>query len=147
MTSPKENRMDPDEVLGTFWRWWKVWLTGLLLIAALVIGGWRAGWWFASQNSTRQAHLVQNNYNTQEGYISAISNDVATIDGLIAQEPGAPNAAQIRVQVLGVGNQACLEASYLTGSVPVPASMKAWIAANCSAGAVSPASPLRTGGN
>jgi hypothetical protein len=103
-------------------------------------------WWFANHNATRQAHLVQNNYNTQEGYLAAISNDVATIDGLTVQAGSDPaDSAALKSQAIGVGDQACLEASYLTGSVPVPASMKSWININCSAGSVSLTSPLMKG--
>jgi hypothetical protein len=89
---------------------------------------------------------VQNNYNTQEGYLAAISNDVATIDGLTVQAGSDPaDSAALKSQAIGVGDQACLEASYLTGSVPVPASMKSWININCSAGSVSLTSPLMKG--
>lgn len=118
----------------------------ILGILGLSIAGWQLNWWFANHNATRQAHLVQNNYNTQEGYLQAIGNDVASLDGLVAQEGSNPaDAAALRAQAIGVGDQACLEASYLTGSVPVPSSMKSWINANCSAGAVSITSPLRNG--
>jgi len=137
----------PASVFTGFWKWFGVGVFALAIGAAVVLGGWRAHWWFAGQNSTRQAHLVQNNYNTQEGYITAITNDVSQLDGVVAQEPGAPNQADLRTEAIGIGNQACLEASYLTGSVPLQPSMKAWIAANCDAGAVSLASPIRKGGN
>jgi hypothetical protein len=103
--------------------------------------------WLPTALLTRQAHVVQNNYATQEGYITAITNDVASLDGVIAEESGSPDAAALRAQAIGIGNQACLEASYLTGSVPLVPSVRSWIAANCSAGAVSLASPIRTGGN
>ena len=140
-----DDEITPASVMTAFWRWFGVGVLALALVAALVVASWRAHWWFANQNTTRQAHLVQNNYNTQEGYISAISSDVAQLDGVIAQEPGAPDPASLRAQAIAIGNQACLEAGYLTGSVPVPASMKGWIGGNCSAGAVSPASPLMKG--
>jgi len=139
----------PAGVIRGTWRWFPAWV--VVIFAVMLVGGgvtligWQANWWFANQDSTRQAHLVQNNYNTQEGYISAIGNDVAQLDGVIAQEGGSPDAAALRAQAIGIGNQACLESSYLTGSVGVPASMQSWIGANCSAGAVSPSSPLMNG--
>jgi hypothetical protein len=124
----------------------------IAIVALIVIGGivnligWQVGWWYQTQNVTRQAHLVQNNFATQEGYISAISNDVANLDGVVAQEGGnPPNLQALRVEALGIGNQACLEASYLTGSVPLQPTMATWIKVNCSAGTVSLTSPLRNG--
>lgn len=131
----------PASVMAGFWKWFGTGVLALVLLAGL----WQAGWIFSNANTTRNAHQVQNNYNTQEGYISAIGNDVAQIDGIVAQIPAASDRAALRSQAIAVGDQACLEASYLTGSVPVPASMKSWIAANCSAGAVSPSSPLMKG--
>ncbi len=135
----------------------------VVVIALVVLAGWRVGWWFTDQNvtrraritqnqyntqeATRNAHLVQNNYNTQEGYLSAISNDVANLDGIVVQEPGSPNQAALRSQAEAVAGQACLEANLLTGSVPTPASMQTWIKTNCQAGALSPTSDIRTGGN
>lgn len=139
----------PTGVIRGTWRWFPaavvVTVAVLLLGGGITLVGWQANWWFASHNVTRQAHLVQNNYATQEGYLSAISNDVAQLDGVIAEESGSPDAAALRAQAIGIGNQACLEASYLTGSVPVPAEMQAWINGNCDAGAVSLTSPIRTG--
>ena len=122
-------------------------LIGAVVIVAVVLIGWQVGWWFTAQNVTRRAHITQNQYNTQEGYISAISNDVANLDGIVAQEPGSADQAALRAQAVAVGDQACLEASYLTGSVPPPASMKTWINRNCEAGALSPTSNIRNGGN
>jgi hypothetical protein len=118
-----------------------------VVIVAVVLVGWNVGWWFTAQNVNRRAHITQNQYNTQEGYLSAISNDVANLDGIVAQEPGSPNQAALRAQAEAVAGQACLEANLLTGSVPVPASMATWIKTNCQAGALSPTSSVRTGGN
>jgi hypothetical protein len=140
------SEITPASVITAFWKWFGTGVLALVLITGAVVGMWQAGWIFTNANATRQAHLVQNNYNTQEGYIAAIGGDVAQIDGVIAQIPsaGSSKAADL-AEALGIGNQACQEASLLTGSVPAPASMRSWIAANCSAGAVSPASPIRTG--
>lgn len=129
---------------------------GIVGVVLAVMAIWNLGWFAANAANTRayqlhqkqvdqQAHLAQGNYGTQEGYITAISNDVAAVDSEIVQIPGAPNAAVLKVAALGYAQQACQEANLLTGSVPVPASMQSWIKANCSAGSVSLDSPIRNG--
>jgi hypothetical protein len=139
------NGISPAGVAIAFWRWAWICAGVLALAGGFILIGWRVGWWFTAQDVTRQARVVQNNYATQEGYISAITDDVAQLDGVIASEPGAADASALRAQAIGIGNQACLEASYLTGSVPVTPTMKSWISGNCYAGAVSLTSPLRNG--
>jgi hypothetical protein len=144
-TPMPDRSVTPVSFWAAFWRWFGTAVAVAALATAVVLGGWQAGWWFTQQNTTRQAHVVQNSYNTQEGYLTALGNDVSQIDKLVAAEPGAPNAAQIHVEILGIGSQACETALLLTGSVLVPVQVKAWIRANCMAGAVSPGSSLENG--
>lgn len=137
--------------VGLFWS-----LAAAAVVIALAIGAWQGGWFVANAANTKsyelhqkqtdqQAHLAQNNFGTQEGYITQITNDVSAVDSDLAEAQGAPNAAALRTAALGYANQACQLANLLTGSVTASSSMTSWISGNCSAGSVSLQSPIRNG--
>ncbi len=127
-------------------------IIGLFLLAGLVLGVQQI--FFAADNQTirhtqqtqkARNDIVQNSSNVQQGYVEAISTDVATIDSYIAESVGAPNRALMISAAVGYGNQACLEATHLTGSYGVSQQMQDWIDTNCSGGALRLDSPIRTG--
>jgi len=125
---------------------------GLLLLAGLVFGIQQIVFQADNQNirhtkDTQQSQNanIQGNSDVQQGYVNAISSDVATVDSYIVQAQGAPNQAMMISAAVGYGNQACLEASYLTGSYHIAPQMQDWINANCSGGALRPDSPIRSG--
>jgi hypothetical protein len=49
----------PAGVMVAFWRWFWIGLLALALLCGLILGGWQAGWWFAAQNTNRQARITQ----------------------------------------------------------------------------------------
>jgi hypothetical protein len=134
----------PDEVLAEFWRWWKVWLTGLAVIAVLIVGGWRAGWWFAGQNANRQAHIIRQGYSNQQTLREQITAQIANVDTItvqIAQAAGnASEVAALKSQRIAVVNIVCGDAVQVTGD-PLAASQRTWIKTNCQAGVIRPGSP------
>ena len=116
-----------------------------ILIGGLFFAGQRLGFYLDNQNLKHQQQtvkiknsIVQNQPNVQQGYVQAVSNDVTSMDNYIVESQGAPNQAMMITEALGIGNQACLEASYLTGSYDVSAQMQNWINTNCSGGALKP---------
>lgn len=114
-----------------------LWVAGVfiacLVIAGLIFGAWKLGWIFTQANVSQQAKVIQNSYNTQEGYQTQIINDIAGVNG-----------AADSAQAISDGNQACAEALQLhPQSVAVPASISSWVSDNCAAGSVSATSPLR----
>jgi hypothetical protein len=123
-----------------------------IFITAIVIGGQHLGFWLDNQDiqhaqQTQKARnkIIQGNSNVQQGYIEAISTDVTAVDTYLIDATGSPNRAAMIAAAVGYGNQACLEASYLTGTYTMPAQMQSWISANCSGGAVRIDSPIRSG--
>lgn len=124
------------------------WLIGIIvsvvLIAALVLGGWAAGWWFTTQDVQRQSNAIRLNYATQESDLNQVSSWISQIDGIKVQEDGVSGLqlADLKAQALGIGNQLCA----LVPQISIPLGSDAsWVRTNCSAGAVSLTSPLRKG--
>lgn len=136
--------MNPDEVLSTFWSWWKVWLTGLLVIAALVLGMWRAGWWFAGKDINRETKIIQQSNSNQTALVAQVDSQIANVYTATVQLDGVAKDSQqyadLHAQRLGFARLACSDAAQVT--IHVPASQAAWITRNCSAGTLNPASPL-----
>jgi hypothetical protein len=125
---------------------------GLLLLGGLVFGIQQIAFQADNQNikHTQQTQksrnaIIQGNSNVQQGYISAIQTDVTAVDTNIIQAQDAPNRAMLISGAVAYGNEACLEASYLTGTYTMSAEMSSWISTNCSGGVLKVNSPIRSG--
>lgn len=125
---------------------------GLVVLAGLVFGIQQIFFQADNQNihhsqqtqKSRNA-LIQGSSNVQQGYAEAVSTDVATVDSYIIQAQGSPNSAMMISAAVGYANQACLEASYLTGTYAISPQMQSWINTNCSGGALKVDSLIRSG--
>lgn len=142
-----DDDITPAGVAVAFARWWWIGAIALAGLGALILSGWQAGWWFTNQNAQRTAHLVQSNYNTQEGYLTAIEQDVAAIDANVAAA-GSSGGAGLLAQNIHSGDDACSHwMLVIPGEIQVPVSLSKWAKANCSAGALVPGSSIYKGGN
>lgn len=141
----EDDELTPASMIRRAWGFFPVWVNitvmTFILIGGLFIAGQRLGFYLDNQNLKHQQSvqkvqnsIVQNQPNVQQGYVQAVSNDVTAMDTEIVNATGAPNRAMMLAQAVGIGNQACLEASYLTGSYDVSKEMQGWINGNCSGG-------------
>ncbi len=115
-------------------------LLALVLVAAIVLGGWEAGWWFAGQNVNRQSHILRNSYANQQTLRDQITQNIGnvlSISSQIAESPGA--AAPLKAQRAAVVSIVCGDAAQVAGD-PLNAEQAGFIAANCVAGSISPTS-------
>jgi hypothetical protein len=131
----------PRSVLRASWRWSGIAAIALVLLAALIIGGWQAGWWFAGQDATRQAHLIQNGVSNQESQEAQLTANIASVLSITAQmtQASGQQLADLHAQRLGIAAVACQNAAQVTA---VPPDQAGWVSQNCEDGTVSPASPL-----
>ena len=115
--------LTPAGVITGFWRWFWVGLLGLALLLALILGGWRLGWWFTEQNVNRQAHVTQEGYANQQGQLAALDNDLTTITGIDVQLRTSPAAAEeTRPRPSATASTSQPEASASSAPVASPAS-------------------------
>lgn len=134
------NDVTPATVMAGFWRWFGVGLLALALIAALIVGGWRAGWWFAAQNATRQSELIQNGYSNQSTLRQQVTAQLANVNQITVQIAAHPDlASALKAQRASVAGTVCQDASEITGT-PLPAQQAQWVSANCQAGSLRPGS-------
>lgn len=105
-------------------------LVALLVIVAVVVGGWFAGWWLKSANTDRQAEIDRQNYGSQLAYIKKVQSsatDVATINVQIASVTPDQKAA-LEAQKTAIIAQGCSVASLI---VDKPADVATFVAVNC----------------
>jgi hypothetical protein len=134
----------PASVMAGFWRWFGVGVLALALLAALIVGGWRAGWWFAAQNATRQNSLIQHGVSNQESQEAQMTSGISTVLNITTQmtQASGQELADLQAQRLGVARVACQNAAQITN---IPAQQAGWVRQNCLDGTVNPASPLNQG--
>jgi hypothetical protein len=110
-------------------------------LAALIIGGWQANWWFASHNATRQAHLIQSGVSNQESEEAQLTSGISSVLDITTQMSGASGQqlADLQAQRLGIAKVACQNASQITS---IPAQQAGWVRQNCLDGTVNPSSSL-----
>ncbi len=146
------NDITPGRVYRETGRWFgPVLIAGLAVLAiALILGlaGWQAGWWFTAQNATRQYQVTQNGTGNQHTLRDQISSKLADVTGITVQlgtaDPGQKPA--LRAQRAAIAGIVCSDADQVTG-VSLPPDQAQWVSKNCSAGVLSPGSPLYVNGS
>lgn len=133
----------PAKFYTGFWKWAGVGVFCLLLIASLIVGGWQAGWWFSNQNLARQTRQIQGSDSNQRALLGDLTSQVANVENATVQIDGATGQQQadLKAQRLGFARIACQDAEQIT--TPLRQGLGAWVKRNCTAGTVSPSSPLR----
>lgn len=134
----------PTRVITTFWRWFWVGVLGLVLLGGLTLGMWQAGWWFSNHNLGRETRQIQNSDSNQRALVADITEKIGDVTTATEQMDGASGQqyADLHAQRLGFARQACSDAAQLSSADVLGGGVPQWIQANCTAGTVSPASPL-----
>lgn len=108
-----------------------VFLIGLVILAAIVFGLWRAGWWFRSQDSQLNGQVNQNSYGYQEAHKDQLANQISSIKAIDTQLAAVkdPNQlAALEAQRRAELNEACRTSDQIT---QLPADQSAWVTQNC----------------
>ena len=122
-----------EEGDGRYFRWLAAMALTVLLAAAIIIGGWQAGWWLKTFATNRAAHIYEQSYGAQSADFEQLQQalvDVNQIDVQIADRSTPPAEVDaLRAQKAAVIAQACTVASHITSQLP-PA-QASFIASNC----------------
>ena len=128
--------------------WTKRWLvTGIILAVAaagVLLGMWQAGWWFSNANVNRQTQQIQNSDSNQRALVSDITEKIGDVETATEQMAGATGQqlADLHAQRLGFARLACNDAAQISPSDVLGDGVPQWIRTNCTAGTISPSSPL-----
>lgn len=107
-------------------------IVGLLVISAIVLGGWQAHWWFAGKTATREGHVIRNSYSNQQTLRDQITKgigDVTDVDRQVTQATG-DNKTALTAQRRAIADQVCQEAEQVTGD-PLATDQADWVSQNC----------------
>lgn len=143
----------PAGVIHETWRWLPAWV--VIIVVVLVLGGgitWAGsafGWWLSAQNATHQAENTQNGYANQTTLRQQITLKLADVDTITTQIAAAGAdaslTAALSAQRMDIAGIVCGDAAQITGT-PLPVPQAQWVAANCTAGTVSPNSAIYQAG-
>lgn len=130
-------------------RWAPTAIIGLILLGGLVLGMWQAGWWFSNHNINRQTQQIQNSDSNQRALIADITEKIGDVATATEQMDSATGQqyADLHAQRLGFARIACGDAAQLSASDVLGDGVPQWIRSNCTAGTVSPSSPLERNGS
>lgn len=119
----------------------------IVVIAAIVLGGWEIGWWFNTQNVNREAHLNRNGYSNQQTLRDQINQNISNVQSLTVQISEIPgSASQLKAQRYAIVNMVCSSALQVTGD-PLPPFDAQFVSTNCLGGSVNPGSVYAQGVN
>ncbi len=96
-------------------------LLAIVLIAAVIVGGYQLGWWLKKDAVNRNAKINQDTYGRQNALVEQILDDIKD-----AETAGIP--PQQRVAIIG---QICDSANKLTGSIQLTGNAANFVAREC----------------
>jgi hypothetical protein len=111
----------------------------IVLIVLLSIGGWALGWWFKGNDAQLEGKVNRASYGFQQSRMDELSRQIADLTNISTQiaQADPEQAAMLKAQRKAEAQEACTVARDITQPDP---DEDTWRAANCFAGALSPAS-------
>lgn len=101
------------------------------MLAALILGGWKAHWWLAQSSTNHQNHINRSSYGNQQTLRDEITKKLGTVTDLDSQIVSNPsNKAQLVAQRRAVANIVCSDAEQVTGDA-LPFDQLQWVGQNC----------------
>jgi hypothetical protein len=103
----------------------------VVLIAAVVLGGWWVGWWFKEQNVERKAHIFRASYANQERLREDAAEKIAEVRSIevqIADSGAGDPVEQLEAQATAIGSIACRDISQVSELDP---ELESFAASSC----------------
>lgn len=134
----------PPGIVNEGKRWVIPAIIAVVVVAAIFVGGWKLHWWLANSTVNHQTHIIQGSDSNQRALVSDLTDKIGDISKITVQMDSATGQqlADLHAQRLGEAGQACDDAAQLSPADVLGDGVPQWIATNCTAGTVSPSSPL-----
>lgn len=131
-------------VAGLTLAWFFGILAALAVAAGVVIGGWQANWWFATQNTNRTDKVIQQGYANQSALQAQVTAEFSDIAKEQADEQQTPaNKSFDQPQIITQAGQICQQLPQFAPGYTIDPQWRSWEHANCADGALSATSVLR----
>jgi hypothetical protein len=113
-------------------------LLAVVLLAAVVLGGWQVGWWFKSQNINREAKITRHSFGYQQTYREQVTRGIGDVLAISSQIASAPDSqvVSLKAQRAAILAQTCSQAAQIVGDYTPD--QEAFISTNCTAGVPNP---------
>lgn len=116
----------------------------LALVGIVIVGGWKAGWWFQTENTNRQAQLDKQGVGYQIPLQNQIGDEIGQVLALnrsLAVEMNNPTLVSLDASSRrGIVTRICQQAVQVNPATPLAADQAGFVAQNCYAGTIAPAS-------
>lgn len=134
----------PPGVINEGKRWVLLAILGVALVAAIIAGGWKLHWWLAQSSVNHQTRIIQGSDSNQRALVADLTDKIGDVSKITVQMDGATGQqlADLHAQRLGEAGEACNDAAQLSTADVLGDNVPQWIRTNCTAGTVSPSSPL-----
>lgn len=118
------------KALGTF----GAVLLGLLVVAALAVGGWKLGWWMQEESTNRRTSIANDSLARQQALVDEVTDKAADLRRIDVQVTTATpeQAAALNAQRAAIVDQFCSAYGGLTNRITVSASVAALASQECS---------------
>lgn len=106
-------------------------LLGLVVLAAIAVGGWQLGWWLKGSAVNHNNHIVRSSYEFQQAQITDMNqllSQIAGIDVQVRQQP--QNVTALDSQKAALENQFCGDYASLN-AIQVPANLRSFAGEAC----------------
>lgn len=104
----------------------------IVVLAAIVFGGWQLGWWFKTQNTNRADVLYQQSYSAQNGAEQHLGQQISELATVSTEMTDPSVSAEQKTALAGqrhaMLDQACMTAQSITHPTPAHES---WRSENC----------------
>lgn len=96
-------------------------ILGLVLVVALIIGGWQLGWWLKKETVNRNAQINQGSYGRQVALVDDLTRKYAEV-----QNPNLPEN-----QKQAIVTEMCVDFGFLTGKVELNPNITNYLNTEC----------------
>lgn len=107
-------------------------LAGLIVLAAIAVGGWQLGWWLKGSAVNHTNHIVRSSYEFQQAQITDMDQLLTQIGGIDVQITQQPqNAGPLKSQRAALESQFCNDYQSVT-AIQIPSNLHAFAVEACS---------------
>lgn len=106
-------------------------LAGVVVVIAIIVGGYLGGWWLKKDINNRSAHVNRTTFEQQATYRDEMVRKIQDVKAIDVQLVASPEIAdQLRAQRVAIVNIVCRDNTHISGGLDV--ATQAFVTEECS---------------